>query len=110
MPLTVESVMRHVLVRGMVRIRCHLEVGRILHYLTRQAYVNIGFLDVCTRNLPQIGIANRPKQPPYPRWTAPEGGNSVPSVLIIGAGPAGLSAAFHLNRLGAKVAIYLRSV
>lgn len=100
-PLSVDGIMRHVLIRGMVRIRCRLEVGRILAFLTRHAYVNCGFLKSPLPELPRIAVARLPKQPDYPRWTSAN--DEPPSVIVIGAGPSGLSAAFHLRCLGVKV-------
>lgn len=43
------------------------------------------------------------KQGWAPRWEAPDSGRRV---LVIGAGPSGLSAAYHLRRLGHHVTIH----
>jgi len=42
---------------------------------------------------------------PYP---VPELADDAPEVAVVGAGPAGLSAAYHLRRLGHRVALYDR--
>ena len=69
----------------MIRIWCAQHIPRVLQFLTYNGYVNTGF------------FSNMPRPFPFGSPVRPE------SVLIIGAGTAGLSAAYHLRNFGYQV-------
>lgn len=50
--LSVESCVRHVICRGLIRVRCILELTRIIEFLTVRGYINTGLL----RNVPRKGL------------------------------------------------------
>lgn len=83
-------VSRHLLCRGLVRIRCLLEAQRVLRFFTARGLINHGALPLARPSaLP----------PPLPASCRQR------KVLVVGAGPAGLSAARHLRRLGLQVTV-----
>lgn len=69
---------------------CYHEIPRILHFLTRQGYVNAGF------------VPDLPRPLSFSPNTSERGGK----VVIVGAGPAGLAAAYHLRNFGYNVCMY----
>eukprot|EP00058_Branchiostoma_floridae_P003627 XP_002589115.1 hypothetical protein BRAFLDRAFT_75096 [Branchiostoma floridae] len=85
--LTPQKCAGHVIVRGLVRIRCVQELERIVCFLSRKGLINTGLL----------------KDPP--------GGALLPkdfdagTVVVIGAGPSGLAAARQLHNFGTKVIV-----
>uniref|UniRef100_A0A8C6DS46 Lysine demethylase 1B n=1 Tax=Moschus moschiferus TaxID=68415 RepID=A0A8C6DS46_MOSMO len=85
--LTPQKCIPHIIVRGLVRIRCIQEVERILYFMTRKGLINTGVLSV------------GPDQHLLPKDYHNK------SVIIIGAGPAGLAAARQLHNFGIKVTI-----
>uniref|UniRef100_A0A8C3WQN6 Lysine demethylase 1B n=1 Tax=Catagonus wagneri TaxID=51154 RepID=A0A8C3WQN6_9CETA len=85
--LTPQKCVPHIIVRGLVRIRCVQEVERILYFMTRKGLINTGVLSV------------GPDQ-----YLLPKDYHNK-SVIIIGAGPAGLAAARQLHNFGIKVTI-----
>uniref|UniRef100_A0A8D2J4D3 L-amino-acid oxidase n=1 Tax=Varanus komodoensis TaxID=61221 RepID=A0A8D2J4D3_VARKO len=86
-PLTPQKCTPYIIVRGLVRIRCVRETERILHFMTRKGLINTGVLLV------------NPDQPLLPK----EYHNK--SVIVVGAGPAGLAAARQLHNFGIKVVV-----
>ena len=84
--LTTEKCLRAVSLRGLIRIWCAQHISHILHFLTKQGYVNCGFMTHAPRPFPSEGSQERKS-----------------SVLIVGAGPAGLASANHLRNFGYKV-------
>lgn len=85
--LTLEKCFQSVSLRGIIRVWCHDEIPRILDFLTRQGYVNAGF------------VSDMPRPLPF----APKFNGHGNNVVVVGAGPAGLAAAFHLRNFGYKV-------
>ncbi|GAB1298143.1 Lysine-specific histone demethylase 1B [Apodemus speciosus] len=80
--LTPQKCIPHIIVRGLVRIRCVQEVERILYFMTRKGLINTGVLTVgAGQHLLPKHYHNK-------------------SVLVVGAGPAGLAAASNCITLG----------
>lgn len=71
--------------RGITRIWCAHQIPQILQFLTEQGHVNTGIM------------SNVPRPFPLPHVC----GHG--SVIIVGAGTAGLSAAYHLRNFGFQV-------
>ncbi|XP_006516983.1 lysine-specific histone demethylase 1B isoform X7 [Mus musculus] len=85
--LTPQKCIPHIIVRGLVRIRCVQEVERILYFMTRKGLINTGVLTVAAgQHLLPKHYHNK-------------------SVLVVGAGPAGLAAARQLHNFGMKVTV-----
>ncbi|XP_072366351.1 lysine-specific histone demethylase 2 [Scyliorhinus torazame] len=85
--LTPQTCANHIVVRGLVRIRCVLEVEKILFFVTRKGLVNTGVLAV------------NPDHPLLPSYYHKK------NVIVIGAGAAGLAAARQLQNFGIKVMV-----
>lgn len=83
--LTLQSCAPHVCVRGLVRIRCVLELRRVLDFMTRKGLINTGSLQVTRPLLDQSQHSQK--------------------VLVIGAGAAGLAAARQLHNFGMQVLV-----
>ncbi|ESO09302.1 hypothetical protein HELRODRAFT_190449 [Helobdella robusta] len=84
--LTMDECHSQLICKGLIRIKCVESLPRILRYLTRCNIVNTGLFHgsleyVCSSE-------------PFKK-----------SVIVVGAGPAGLSAARHLNNIGCKVTV-----
>ncbi|XP_039520073.1 lysine-specific histone demethylase 1B isoform X2 [Pimephales promelas] len=82
--LTLQRCAPHVIVRGLVRIRCVQELERVLDFMTRKGLINTGVLQV-----------KRPLLPESQHY----------KVLVIGAGAAGLAAARQLQNFGMQVVV-----
>lgn len=87
--LTKEKVAPYVICRGLNRIYCVENVEKILWFLTRKGLINFGLVSI------PDGV-----QLPINRTQSQN-----PSVIIIGAGAAGLSAARQLRNFGIQVTI-----
>uniref|UniRef100_A0A8C9AUB7 Lysine demethylase 1B n=1 Tax=Prolemur simus TaxID=1328070 RepID=A0A8C9AUB7_PROSS len=85
--LTPQKCIPHIIVRGLVRIRCVQEVERILYFMTRKGLINTGVLSVGAD-----------------QYLLPKDYHNK-SVIVIGAGPAGLAAARQLHNFGIKVTV-----
>ncbi|KAM6184896.1 lysine-specific histone demethylase 2 [Rhynchocyon petersi] len=85
--LTPHKCIPHIIVRGLVRIRCVQEVEKILYFMTRKGLINTGVLNV------------NPDQPLLPKDYHNK------SVIVVGAGPSGIAAARQLCNFGIKVMV-----
>uniref|UniRef100_A0A667XLQ7 [histone-H3]-N(6),N(6)-dimethyl-L-lysine(4) FAD-dependent demethylase n=1 Tax=Myripristis murdjan TaxID=586833 RepID=A0A667XLQ7_9TELE len=83
--LTPQKCAPHVIVRGLVRVRCVQEMDRVLHFMTRKGLINTGVLAV--------------KQPLLPEK------HRSKNVIVIGAGASGLAAARQLQNFGTQVVV-----
>ncbi|XP_077666702.1 lysine-specific histone demethylase 2 isoform X2 [Eretmochelys imbricata] len=90
--LTPHKCTHRIIVRGLVRIRCVQEMERILYFMARKGLINTGILSVS------------PDQHLLPK----EYHNK--SVIIVGAGPAGLAAARQLHNFGIKLGIKMHKL
>ncbi|XP_067268067.1 lysine-specific histone demethylase 2 isoform X3 [Chanodichthys erythropterus] len=82
--LTPQKCAPHVIVRGLVRIRCVQELERVLYFMTRKGLINTGALQIKWPLLPE---------------------SQHNKVLVIGAGAAGLAAARQLQNFGMQVVV-----
>ncbi|XP_008291113.1 lysine-specific histone demethylase 1B [Stegastes partitus] len=83
--LTAQKCALHIIVRGLVRVRCVQEMDRVLHFMTRKGLINTGVLAVKRPLLPE-------------RYRSK-------NVIVIGAGASGLAAARQLQNFGTQVAV-----
>uniref|UniRef100_A0A8C6PSP2 Lysine demethylase 1B n=1 Tax=Nothobranchius furzeri TaxID=105023 RepID=A0A8C6PSP2_NOTFU len=83
--LTAEKCAEHIIVRGLVRVRCVQELDRVLHFMTRKGLINTGVLAVKRPLLPESFCSK--------------------NVIVIGAGAAGLAAARQLQNFGTQVLV-----
>jgi lysine-specific histone demethylase 1B len=51
--LTPQKCAPHIVVRGLVRVRCVQEMDRVLHFMTRKGLINTGVLAVSRPLLPE---------------------------------------------------------
>ncbi|XP_071804678.1 lysine-specific histone demethylase 2-like [Asterias amurensis] len=86
--LTVEKCVHHLIVRGLIRIRCADLLIPIIHFLSRKGLINTGLL----------------RDPPGGSLLPQEYTQTGP-VIVIGAGPAGLAAARQLVNFGCAVTV-----
>ncbi|XP_067281511.1 lysine-specific histone demethylase 2 isoform X2 [Pseudorasbora parva] len=82
--LTLQRCAPHVIVRGLVRVRCVQELDRVLDFMTRKGLINTGALQVKGPLLPE---------------------SQHNKVLVIGAGAAGLAAARQLQNFGMQLGL-----
>ncbi|KAE8282267.1 Lysine-specific histone demethylase 1B [Larimichthys crocea] len=83
--LTAQKCALHIIVRGLVRVRCVQEMDRVLHFMTRKGLINTGVLAVKRPLLPERFCSR--------------------NVIIIGAGASGLAAARQLQNFGSQVMV-----
>uniref|UniRef100_A0A3Q1EZ62 [histone-H3]-N(6),N(6)-dimethyl-L-lysine(4) FAD-dependent demethylase n=1 Tax=Acanthochromis polyacanthus TaxID=80966 RepID=A0A3Q1EZ62_9TELE len=83
--LTSQKCALHIIVRGLVRVRCVQEMDRVLYFMTRKGLINTGVLAVKRPLLPE-------------RYRSK-------NVIVIGAGPSGLAAARQLHNFGTQVVV-----
>uniref|UniRef100_A0A7N6FCJ7 CW-type domain-containing protein n=1 Tax=Anabas testudineus TaxID=64144 RepID=A0A7N6FCJ7_ANATE len=83
--LTAQKCAQHIIVRGLVRVRCVQEMERVLNFMTRKGLINTGVLSV--------------KQPLLPERYRSK------NVVVIGAGASGLAAARQLQNFGTQVVV-----
>ncbi|XP_046875001.1 lysine-specific histone demethylase 1B isoform X1 [Hypomesus transpacificus] len=83
--LTPQKCAPHIIVRGLVRVRCVQEMDRVLHFMTRKGLINTGVLSVQQALLPKR-YHNK-------------------NVIVIGAGASGLAASRQLQNFGMQVVI-----
>uniref|UniRef100_A0A3B4WVH5 Lysine demethylase 1B n=1 Tax=Seriola lalandi dorsalis TaxID=1841481 RepID=A0A3B4WVH5_SERLL len=83
--LTSQKCALHIIVRGLVRVRCVQEMDRVLNFMTRKGLINTGVLSV--------------KQPLLPERYRSK------NVIVIGAGASGLAAARQLQNFGTQVVL-----
>uniref|UniRef100_A0A8C5C386 Lysine demethylase 1B n=1 Tax=Gadus morhua TaxID=8049 RepID=A0A8C5C386_GADMO len=83
--LTPQKCAPHIVVRGLVRVRCVQEMDRVLHFMTRKGLINTGVLAVSRPLLPE-------------RYRSK-------NVIVIGAGASGLAAARQLQNFGTQVVV-----
>uniref|UniRef100_A0A3Q3LNC4 Amine oxidase n=1 Tax=Mastacembelus armatus TaxID=205130 RepID=A0A3Q3LNC4_9TELE len=77
--LTSQKCALHIIVRGLVRVRCVQELDRVLNFMTRKGLINTGVLAVTRHN--------------------------SKNVIVIGAGASGLAAARQLQNFGTQVVV-----
>uniref|UniRef100_A0A671MD39 CW-type domain-containing protein n=1 Tax=Sinocyclocheilus anshuiensis TaxID=1608454 RepID=A0A671MD39_9TELE len=82
--LTLQKCAPHVIVRGLVRVRCVQELDRVLYFMSRKGLINTGALQIKWPLLPE---------------------SQHNKVLVIGAGAAGLAAARQLQNFGMQVVV-----
>uniref|UniRef100_A0A8C1LZZ9 [histone-H3]-N(6),N(6)-dimethyl-L-lysine(4) FAD-dependent demethylase n=1 Tax=Cyprinus carpio TaxID=7962 RepID=A0A8C1LZZ9_CYPCA len=82
--LTLQKCTPHVVVRGLVRVRCVQELDRVLYFMSRKGLINTGALQIKWPLLPE---------------------SQHNKVLVIGAGAAGLAAARQLQNFGMQVVV-----
>uniref|UniRef100_A0A8C2GPE5 [histone-H3]-N(6),N(6)-dimethyl-L-lysine(4) FAD-dependent demethylase n=1 Tax=Cyprinus carpio TaxID=7962 RepID=A0A8C2GPE5_CYPCA len=82
--LTLQKCAPHVVVRGLVRVRCVQELDRVLYFMSRKGLINTGALQIKWPLLPE---------------------SQHNKVLVIGAGAAGLAAARQLQNFGMQVVV-----
>jgi len=85
--LTVEKCIEALCLRGITRIWCIERIPRVHRFLSEHAHINIGIMKNVARPLPFPNIDGRG------------------TVLVVGAGASGLSAAYHLRNHGYQVNI-----
>uniref|UniRef100_A0A3Q3R0G8 [histone-H3]-N(6),N(6)-dimethyl-L-lysine(4) FAD-dependent demethylase n=1 Tax=Monopterus albus TaxID=43700 RepID=A0A3Q3R0G8_MONAL len=83
--LTAQKCALHIIVRGLVRVRCVQEMDRVLNFMTRKGLINTGVLAVTRPLLPERFHSK--------------------NVIIIGAGASGLAAARQLQNFGTQVVV-----
>ncbi|XP_035287084.1 lysine-specific histone demethylase 2 [Anguilla rostrata] len=83
--LTPQKCAPHIVVRGLVRVRCVQEVDRVLHFMTRKGLINTGVLSVTEPLLPSQYHDKK--------------------AVVIGAGASGLAAARQLKNFGMQVVV-----
>ncbi|KAM9750985.1 LOW QUALITY PROTEIN: lysine-specific histone demethylase 2-like [Menidia menidia] len=82
--LTAQRCAQHIVVRGLVRVRCVQELDRVLRFMTRKGLINTGVLAV-----------ERPLLSEHARK----------AVVVVGAGASGLAAARQLHNFGFQVVV-----
>lgn len=124
--LTSQKCAQHIIVRGLVRVRCVQEMDRVLHFMTRKGLINTGVLAVKRPLLPEryrsvsvliftwswsfktatAHICTKKFFILYlVRLTSYILSFLQKNVIIIGAGASGLAAARQLQNFGTQVTV-----
>lgn len=115
--LTSQKCALHIIVRGLVRVRCVQEMDRVLNFMTRKGLINTGVLAVKQPLLPEryrsVSVLvftwswhNSAHLYLYVKDSTPNVLSFLQkNVIIIGAGASGLAAARQLQNFGTQVKI-----
>lgn len=118
--LTSQKCAMHIIVRGLVRVRCVQEMDRVLHFMIRKGLINTGVLAVKQPLLPErhssvsvhiftwsahitceCSFNHRWDLQNLPHLTLQR------NIIIIGAGASGLAAARQLHNFGTQVPVVI---
>lgn len=110
--LTSQTSALHIIVRGLVRVRCVQELDRVLHFMTRKGLINTGVLAVSRPLLPEryrtvsvLGLNNHTAAANACIYSHSASSHLQKNVIIVGAGASGLAAARQLQNFGTQASI-----
>lgn len=93
-------------IQSVTVVRRALDARRGRRVPTYQLTIDAALTEAPTDPPPAANL--RPRPPPLPRLASPRPPAGAPPVLVVGAGPAGLFAAWHLAESGARVVLLER--